>query len=270
MAAGHLPRQYLGVLVAATGGAGTDVLFSVLVGLHVLAVLAGFGSVGFAGFYGAKAARFRPSQPPEDTEELLRYFARPSRMWWAMVAVPFLGLGALAADPRGRGLLQFWVLGALFLWLLAVLIAGGMVVPSLAQVRAVLLGPGPPGAAGTARAVGDAGAAGTAGVAGVAGDAGDAGAAGPAGVAGVAGDAGTAHVAGVAGAAGAGSELKTVWAGGPKQASSAGEDGGEGLAANVASSDMYRLVHAGTLASRGAAACDLLFLLALALMIWQP
>jgi hypothetical protein len=218
-----LSGQYLTVLVAATGGRGTDVLFSVLVGLHVLAGLAGFGSVGFAGFYGSRAARFRPNQPSEDTEELMRYFAKPSRMWWALVAVPFFGLGALAADPHGGGLDQFWVVGALLLWLLAALIAGGMVMPSVSQVRAALFGTRGGGLPATAR--------GTAG-----------------------------ETQGVAG----------TGASGALQPSGGGPGGEAAVAVTMDSSEVYRLVRAGALASRGAAVCDLLFLLALALMIWQP
>ncbi|MGC8626986.1 MAG: hypothetical protein ACP5VR_05400, partial [Acidimicrobiales bacterium] len=97
------------MLVASAGGTGQGVLFSVLVGLHVLAALTGFGSVGLAGVYGARAARFRPTQPAQDTEELLRYFAKPLRLWWAMVAVPLLGLSALATSSSGAKFGQAWV-----------------------------------------------------------------------------------------------------------------------------------------------------------------
>jgi len=74
-----------------------------------------------------------------EAEELRRYFAHPARLWGFLVLVPFLGAGALAAQPNGKGLDQAWVFGALALWLAATLVAGSLVVPSLHQMQAVLL-----------------------------------------------------------------------------------------------------------------------------------
>ena len=243
-----------GFLALAKGGGGRDALFSTLVGLHVLAALVGFGSIAFAGNYGAKAARYGPrraeSAPPmpaqaglgegvgvpaasgaggaevamvtdqpapaggagtddpaqvvavagstaaqgaggaqvdPDAEELFRYFAKPARLWWALLAVPWLGMGALAADPHGGGLWQAWSIGAFLTWLLACVVAGGLVVPALGQVRLQLSRAAPTG--------------------------------------------GTVPIAGAQG---------------------------------------LRVARAGTLASRGAAFCDVLFFCALALMIWRP
>ena len=206
-------------LVAALSG-GRAALFYSLVLLHAAAALVGFGSIGFAGTYASRAylppedARAgasgqganRPTrtavtgqagtdrpvtdQPVTDqpvtgqpvtgqpvtgqpvggqpvggqaltgqavtgqavngqaltgqdseTEELLRYFERPARLWLALVAVPFLGLGALAADPSLGGLDQAWALGAVLVWLAATLIAGSLVVPALRQMRSMLFQP---------------------------------------------------------------------------------------------------------------------------------
>jgi hypothetical protein len=169
-------------LVAALSG-GRAALFYSLVLLHAAAALVGFGSIGFAGTYASRAYL-----PPEDrgtgasgpgagrptrtagtgqpgtgqpvsgqavtghgvngqdaeTEELLRYFERPARLWLALVAVPFLGLGALAADPSLGGLDQAWILGAVLVWLAATMIAGSLVVPALRQMRSMLFQPNRP------------------------------------------------------------------------------------------------------------------------------
>ncbi len=122
-----------------------------------------------------------------EPEELRRYFDRPAPLWWSLLAVPFLGLGALAADPNGGGLDQAWVLGALLAWLCAILVAASLVRPALYQMRSMLL------------------------------------------------NAGTQDV--------------------PAPAKDA---------------ERIRFARAGTLASRGAAVCDVLFFVALALMIWRP
>jgi hypothetical protein len=151
-------------LVASLSG-GRAALFYVLVLLHAVSALVGFGSIGFAGTYASRAAL--PSTepagetlpgPPEgavgpvstelaeqqaETEEIMRYFEKPARLWLALVAVPFLGLGALAANPDLGGLDQAWALGALLVWLSATLIAASLVVPALRQMRAMLLRTGP-------------------------------------------------------------------------------------------------------------------------------
>jgi hypothetical protein len=62
----------------------------------------------------------------------------------ALVAVPFLGLGALAADPSLGGLDQAWILGAVLVWLAATMIAGSLVVPALRQMRSMLFQPSRP------------------------------------------------------------------------------------------------------------------------------
>jgi hypothetical protein len=202
-------------LVANLSG-GRAALFYSLVLLHAVTALVGFGSIGFAGTYASRAylpadANLPPDEPPSgasergtagptstevaeqdaETEELLRYFQRPARLWLSVVAVPFLGLGALAANPDLGGLDQAWVLGALLVWLSATLIAGSLVVPALRQMRSMLFPA-------------------------------DAPAAPPAG--------------------------PTVGRG----------------------AEQIRFARAATLAGRGAACCDVLFFVALALMIWRP
>ncbi len=89
--------------------------------------------------------------PDSEAEELRRYFAHPARLWGLLVLVPFLGAGALAAQPNGKGLDQAWVFGALAVWLAATLVAGSLVVPSLHQMQAVLLKSDDAGASPTAR-----------------------------------------------------------------------------------------------------------------------
>jgi hypothetical protein len=90
-------------------------------------------------------------EPEGDAEELRRYFAHPARLWGFLVLVPFLGAGALAAQPNGKGLDQPWVFGALAVWLAATLIAGSLVVPSLHQMQAALLKSDDAGASPAAR-----------------------------------------------------------------------------------------------------------------------
>jgi hypothetical protein len=89
--------------------------------------------------------------PDAEAEELRRYFAHPARLWGLLVLVPFLGAGALAAQPNGKGLDQVWVFGALAVWLAATLVAGSLVVPSLHQMQAVLLKSDDAGASPAAR-----------------------------------------------------------------------------------------------------------------------
>jgi hypothetical protein len=189
-------------LVAALSG-GRAAVFYTLVLLHAAAALVGFGSIGFAGTYASRAylppdeaglsdlergaaqqagtevAGAPVTGPPvtgppvtgppvtgqpmtgppvtgdalsghaesgqdAETEELLRYFERPARLWLALVAVPFLGFGALATDPSLGGLDQAWALGAILVWLAATLIAGSLVVPALRQMRSMLFQPANP------------------------------------------------------------------------------------------------------------------------------
>jgi hypothetical protein len=251
--------------LVASVSAGRNALFYSLVFVHAIAALVGFGSIGFAGTYASRAylpvdapggsdgdpsqgdagptgepeneafragheqaadalatgspevgapdlgpGRPGPGPTPEgqsggaestlapvrtapagedeaEREELRRYFVRPAPLWWSLLAVPFLGLGALAADPNGGGLDQAWVLGALLVWLCAILVAASLVRPALYQMRSMLLNAG------------------------------------------------------------------------KQDAHAPGND-----------AERIRFARASTLASRGAAVCDVLFFVALALMIWRP
>ncbi len=198
--------------VLAASGTGSSGLFYTLLVLHVAAGLTGFGSIGFAGTYAGRAAQLgavsdQPgpdaAQPGRDAapaamtgEELARYFRRPAGLWWALLAVPWLGLGALAAEPGGGGLDQGWALGAFGVWVVAALVAGAVVVPALHRVRSVLV---PPANGAPPR-------------------------------------------------------------GGP----------GPGWPGDLDGAARARAARSGRAASRGAAVCDVLFFVALALMVWQP
>ena len=90
----------------------------------------------------AQATATDVAQQDPEFEELRRYFRKPAQLWRALLSVPFLGLGALAADPNGGGLDQAWVLGALLVWLSATLVAASLVLPGLYQLRSMILEPG--------------------------------------------------------------------------------------------------------------------------------
>lgn len=127
--------------VAAASGPGSNAAFYVLVALHVLSALTGFASVGFAGTYLARAARaLSPGEAgpgpaePEDEEELQRYFARPARLWWALLGVPVFGASALAVQPHGGGFDQLWALCALVVWLAAVALTARVILPGLHHI----------------------------------------------------------------------------------------------------------------------------------------
>jgi hypothetical protein len=218
-------------------------LFYTLLVLHVAAALTGFASIGFAGTYAGRAAQFGGAVdgpgpvtdlagPASDlageaadgsfsaapagmtTEELVRYFRRPAGLWWALLAVPWLGLGALAAEPHGGGVAQAWDLAAFGLWLAAALVAALVVVPAVRRVGAALVPPG----------------------------------------------AGAALVPPAAGPLTTAPPTTATLAIGPPATGLAGLD----------SATRGRVAHSGLVASRAAAVCDVLFLMALALMIWQP
>jgi hypothetical protein len=208
-------------------GSGSAGLFYVLLVLHVAAALTGFASIGFAGTYAGRATRLAavtglsgpvtdaPGEPADEasgvapagmvTEELVRYFKRPAGLWWALLAVPWLGLGALAAEPHGGGVGQAWDLAAFGLWAVAAVVAALVVVPSLHRVGAVLVRPAP----------------------------------------------------GLATPGLATPGLATPGLATP-----------DGMALDGAA--RARVARSGLVASRAAAVCDVLFFMALALMIWQP
>jgi hypothetical protein len=224
-------------LLATTGG-GNGTLFVLLVFLHAMSALAGFGSLGFAGTYASRAAHMRAGTSFEDaeTEELTRYFERPARFWKAMLLVPVFGVLALLAQPDGKGIDQVWTIGALLVWAAASVLAAGVVMPGLRVMQAMLAEVVPTRTSEATPGTGDAHepappALGTGSVV------------VPQAESGAPRPTGTPGQSAVAGPAGEGVALAAWWA---------------------------RFARAGVLAGRAAAACDLLFFAALALMIWRP
>jgi hypothetical protein len=264
--------------------------FYPLVFFHVISALVGFGSIGFAGVYASRAAQMThpegllggaplvaeealagtpeavprhlahaqvaapapetvagagpiegaggagvaPGKADDDRgmgpelEELARYFARPARFWKAVLVVPVFGALALWAEPGGGGLDQVWDITAMLVWAAAAVVAGGLVAPSLREVRSALLalgagigGSGPPGRPQEPQ--------------------------GPAPVP---------CPPAPAGASPASHEAEWAVIQRPAKLPEA--------AARA------KLARYARLASRGAAACDVLFFVALALMIWKP
>jgi hypothetical protein len=106
-----------------------ETVFWVLVGLHVTCAVVGFGSVAFSGVYGFIAAG------GGSEEEVRRYFASASRLEWLVLAVPFLGAGALGVAPHGRGVVQLWSMLAAAVWLVAATLLLGVVRPAERSLR---------------------------------------------------------------------------------------------------------------------------------------
>jgi len=157
-------------LVAIAGTGGSEPLFVALVFLHAVSALAGFGSIGFAGTYASRAVQIQssavvwgaavpltaggqsidpgaqevsadsgPGQAADpEVEELVRYFERPARFWKAVLAVPVLGVLALAAEPGGKGFDHIWPISALLVWSVAAIVVTSMVVPCLNEMKAIL------------------------------------------------------------------------------------------------------------------------------------
>jgi len=115
------------VLVAGDAG-----LYDLLVALHVVCAVVGFGAVAISGSYGAAA---RHLDRPGAAEETQRYFR--SRGWAELLiaAVPFLGMGALAAEPAKGELGDVWVLAGLGLWVMAATLLFAVVRPSERRIR---------------------------------------------------------------------------------------------------------------------------------------
>jgi hypothetical protein len=113
-----------------------QVLYDVLLALHVLCALVGFASVGITGVYGFGAAG--PDPTGERQAETVRYFGSPGRIELTLLAVPFLGAAALAVEPHGGGVAQLWAGLAAAVWLVAASLLLGLVRPSQRRVRAGL------------------------------------------------------------------------------------------------------------------------------------
>ncbi|MGH9055840.1 MAG: DUF2269 family protein [Acidimicrobiales bacterium] len=91
-------------------------IFDVLLALHVACAVVGFGAVAVSGVYGGTARRVSGRDRAEETR---RYFASPGRLEWLVLAVPFLGAGALAARPGSDDFTAVWVLGGAAIWLVS-------------------------------------------------------------------------------------------------------------------------------------------------------
>jgi hypothetical protein len=279
--AGHIGRvqtsPLLLALVPVLGfGTGSNAAFIPLVFLHAVSALVAFGSIGFAGTYASRAAHMAafegtlqrtsagapgqvghaaagpgsaaevvagpastpagPEAPVDpEVEELLRYFRRPARFWKVMLLVPVFGIFALLNQPNNKGLDQVWTIGALLIWLVAVIVAAGVVAPALRQLGEMLpkhfqwvpeTSPGPGGGAAQV------------------------------------GQPGASASAGTTASTGASASASTT--------AGTGSGADDRLQAVARAALRARLSRAGSMASRGAAVCDLLFFGALALMIWQP
>jgi hypothetical protein len=121
-------------------GAGSRPLYDLLVAAHVVCAVIGFGSLAISGVYGFTSRR--PSGP-EAVDEARRYFRAPGRVEGLVLAVPFLGAGALAVQPGGRGVGQLWAGLAVVVWLVAATVLIRVVRPAEARLRLALAGPDP-------------------------------------------------------------------------------------------------------------------------------
>jgi hypothetical protein len=139
--------QYRRVVVATSSG--HPALYDTLVALHVVCAIIGFGSVALSGWYGATASH--PDRPGS-AEEAGRYFRSPGRAEWLVLAVPFLGAGALGLRPSGADFGATWVIAASVIWLAAAGVLLGVVRPAERRLRsASRAGSADPVAAGTDR-----------------------------------------------------------------------------------------------------------------------
>ncbi len=118
------------VVAASTGH---TALYDTLVALHVISAVIGFGSVALSGVYGATASH--PDRPGSE-EETGRYFRSPGRAEWLVLAVPFLGAGALGLRPSGADFADTWVIAASVIWLAAAALLLGVVRPAERRIGA--------------------------------------------------------------------------------------------------------------------------------------
>ncbi|MGH9116257.1 MAG: DUF2269 family protein [Acidimicrobiales bacterium] len=121
--------------------------FDVLVALHVACAVVGFGAVAVSGVYGRTARRAGDQQA---SEEARRYFASPGRLEWLILAVPFLGAGALAARPGRDDFTAVWVLGGAAIWLVSAGLLLWVVRPAERAIRAATSAQAPGSPAGQA------------------------------------------------------------------------------------------------------------------------
>jgi hypothetical protein len=125
-------RRSTNICAIVTSSAGHSAIYDVLVAAHVIAAVAGFGAVALSGIYGAIAARATDSGA---SEESARYFRAPGRAEWLILAVPILGVAALGARPPGADFGDFWVVGALLIWMGAAGLLLRVVRPAEREIR---------------------------------------------------------------------------------------------------------------------------------------
>jgi hypothetical protein len=119
--------------VVVAGSTGHPALYDIVVALHVLSAVIGFGSVALSGIYGGTASH--PDRPGS-REEAGRYFRSPGRAEWLVLAVPFLGAGALGLRPSGADFGDTWVIAGSVIWLAAAALLLGVVRPAERRIRA--------------------------------------------------------------------------------------------------------------------------------------
>ncbi len=113
-------------------------LYVALVVAHVACAVVGFGALALAGIYG-----WSGRSPDGDRQaEAARWFASPNRAAWAVLAVPVLGLVALAVEPGGQGPGQLWDVLALVVWAVAAATWLVVVRPAEARLRATVASSG--------------------------------------------------------------------------------------------------------------------------------
>jgi peptidoglycan/LPS O-acetylase OafA/YrhL len=109
--------------------------FDALVALHAVCALVGFGSVAMTGVYGGTTRRVPATQ---SVEEARRWFARPNRAKWALLAVPVFGAAALVAGHRTDDFSRAWVPAALVVWVAAAALVVTVIAPAEARLRRLL------------------------------------------------------------------------------------------------------------------------------------
>jgi len=116
----------------------TGAVYTILLILHVLCALVGFGTVVVTGVQAARARR-GPSAPGADG--VRRYF-RPGVNWAgrALYGVPVFGFSLVAASHGAFSSGDGFVVVGLVVWLVAALLAEGVVWPGERRIQVVLTG----------------------------------------------------------------------------------------------------------------------------------
>jgi hypothetical protein len=128
--------EYRLELVKSSGG--NHGLFVAFVTLHVVSAILGSGAIALSGVYGGTA---RHLERAGSSEEARRWFAKPNVGAFAVLAVPFLGLGALISGGRSSELDHAWVIGAFVIWLAIAGLFTGVVRPGERLLGELLVSP---------------------------------------------------------------------------------------------------------------------------------